>query len=637
MTPVLCLVTGMAFASDPISMEIYPALDGFAPNVGTIPVAVELRNDGPDARGVLEVSGTQFDMHYPIELPRGSQKRLLTYPTIDYGGARYLLLLDRGRLLKNFEAPPSRGSGTQTVLQIGDSPGDMAFLRTESVTSTGNGDSSQRESNLLKDAYVKPQEAPDRPVGYANLCAVILGAGSERLSDEQVLALKTFSLTGGTLVFVGGASSPILSDPRWQDCLPATGFHAVNLRRSETLENLGGEKVPETSVMSGTPIPGALSRKDGDVLITAERPFGIGKILYLAFNPFELPLSRWDGRSHAVSTAIRVVDSVQSAAVLQNYGNSTLPPGTWAGGSGSVIAGAVPPPSYSSMASIPGSPIQDPFSMTLPSPDRVFTILGAYFLVVIPLNFLVLRKLRRGELAWITAPIISLGFAGFFFASAQDLYSAKMSTAAEGIIVAQEGMPYGIFVGDSKMFIPSSGTYDLKMKGVDSLGIVQTDNAYRGSRQNESNLNPQDTGEITIPEMHANNLAFRQIDYRQRVPVTDWYSIEFQRTGSHKGRCHVRNTGAYPLTNAIVVVGAAQIPIGELRPGDSKTINVDVSKGPNLQTNEFELFGIWSRLHAVALFGYVKDYRPGPQIGKQVENRTTIRVALVAKEALGAP
>ena len=69
---------------------------------------------------------------------------------------------------------------------------------------------------------------------------------------------------------------------------------------------------------------------------------------------------------------------------------------------------------------------------TLPPASQMLMVLAIYFVVVVPVNFLVLKKLGRGEWAWFTAPIISLIFAGVLFSRAQNLYSAKMSTASAG-------------------------------------------------------------------------------------------------------------------------------------------------------------------------------------------------------------
>jgi hypothetical protein len=268
----------------------------------------------------------------------------------------------------------------------------------------------------------------------------------------------------------------------------------------------------------------------------------------------------------------------------------------------------------------------------------VFTLLAAYFVVVIPLNFLVLKKLRRGELAWFTAPIISLGFAGAFFASAQDLYSAKMSSAAQGVIVGQQGLEEGLFVGTSQLFVPRSGTYDLKLEGVDSLGIRPNNQPYYYGRndQHEAEFDPVDVGEIVVPRMQANNLAFREISFRQRVPVARWFSIEAKPEGNGLVRCTLRNLGGFTLENAGVLIGDQETEVGTLLPGQTKELRIHLAQTPALPgSNTWTLPQFLNRYRGIALIGTIQGYRPGPQLGEQVKERTSVRLTLIAKEALG--
>ena len=138
----------------------------------------------------------------------------------------------------------------------------------------------------------------------------------------------------------------------------------------------------------------------------------------------------------------------------------------------------------------------DPFNTKLPPTTKVLWILCTYFVVIIPINFLLLKKLKRGEWAWFTAPVISLSFAGAFFAAASDLYSAKLSTATQGLLVATAHTPETLFFGKSQLFFPRGGEYDLKLQNLDSLGAGQGDpydysGGYR-SRQEYGGLNAID-------------------------------------------------------------------------------------------------------------------------------------------------
>lgn len=629
----LAALTSSGFAADPLQMEIAPAFEGYGPPFGTAPIAVDLHNDGADARGVLRVSSGNYQMDYPVELPRGSDKRLLTFPSIDYGGVRYILITDQGRLLKEFSPPPT--TDAEVALLISDTPGEMSFLKGNDPTNSREeeGGSSRRMGNSrIQDAYCRPTLAPTRPIGYANLGAVVLGTGSERLNDEQVQALKLYVLTGGTVVFVGGASSPTLTDSRWREMLPVQGLRSVTLNNSEVLERLGGTPPPTVTVTTGQPVPSAVFRKEGDATITAERVFGLGRVVFLAFNPFEAPLSKWEGRKDLTTRSIRLMEALRATSFLDAYSQTQQSYGTYPAVVRTMPARRAAPSAY--MATT-GPSAGDPFSTKLPPSERIFTLLGAYFVVVVPLNFLVLKKLKRGELAWFTAPIVSLGFAAAFFGSAQGLYSAKMSSAARGILVMQEGMDDGVFVGQTQLFVPNAGTYDLKMKGVDSLGIAPPRGmyGYYPRSGNDAEFDPIDVGEIQVPKMQANNLAFRQISYRQRVSSGGWLSVSTKKEGDVL-RISVRNSSPYDIHRASVWVGEAGTELGDLASGAAKTVNAAVPADEE-PPGQGTLGDFLSRSRSIGVSGSLVGFRPGPQLGAEVEDRTNIEFAYVSKEALG--
>jgi len=377
---------------------------------------------------------------------------------------------------------------------------------------------------------------------------------------------------------------------------------------------------------------GVIVRRDGSALMTAERQLGLGKVVYLAFNPFEPPLSRWEGRRAVVNKALRLIDNVRSVSFLKAYQpNANSEPGY---PSGSVYRGAP-----ASAGTIPGAAAnEDPFSTKLPPTEKVFLLLGAYFIVVVPVNFLVLKKLKRGELAWVTAPIISLGFASAFFASAQNLYSAKMSTATQGILLGQEGMEGGLFIGQSQMFVPRSGSYDLKVSGVDSLAVRDNNQYYYYGRNDEdtsADLNPVDVGEIKIPEMSANNLAFKQVTYRQKVPVGSWFSISVDRENRSRGTCTIQNKSPYDLNAATLYVSDTRVEVGALKSGEKKKVAYNLDLGGTEFTGVGDFTQFLTRDQNVAITGMLEGFRPGPQLGQQVDARTQIRLGFMAKEALG--
>jgi hypothetical protein len=54
-------------------------------------------------------------------------------------------------------------------------------------------------------------------------------------------------------------------------------------------------------------------------------------------------------------------------------------------------------------------------SLALPPITGLLVILGAYILIIGPINYLILKRLDRRELAWVTMPVLVLAFAAASF------------------------------------------------------------------------------------------------------------------------------------------------------------------------------------------------------------------------------
>ncbi|CAN5430218.1 hypothetical protein BH11ARM2_BH11ARM2_08840 [soil metagenome] len=598
------VLTGMAGAAPSLRIDVQPLYEGQEISFGYMPLRVEVANDGPPARGVIVVDGQDQQTAYPVDLPTGARKRIPVYVNLNWSGTNVVLQTNQGRVVKEFQPIGGGEQGVQQLLMITQSPGELAAVRTLGKNKTTN--------SLLRDSYVRPDEAPDRPLAYQGIAAVLLGEGSERLTDDTVTALKNYVLMGGTVVMFGGASAPVLSDARWSELSPV---------ENGRVETVGEAEIANTdlegplSLVKATARPGTLVRDTYRGTPTlVERPMGLGRVLFMAVNPTE---TKATGAEVAgmLMRSLRLTDGVRARQLLAAYGGETQTAST-------------------SPMGIPVSVAKDPFTAELPKFDTIAWILGGFFLAVIPVNFLLLRASKKGEWAWFTAPVLSLGFAAVLFSKATDLYSAKTSTATTGVIVAQEGVSEGWFVGNTSFFIPAGGNYDLKLKDIDSLGSTAILNedpfAYRGPSEQPKFDSVDDGRTIAVPELRANNLAFRSLSYRQELPEAGrWFSITTKSVGEETVDWEVRNNSPYTLKNATVMLGSNGKEIGELKPGATKKGGGNFVKDPetgNPGQTASSLDSVSWQSRRPVLTGLVIGMRPGPQIGAEIAGRTSIRL-----------
>jgi len=610
-------------------VDLKPVFQSASISAGPTPVAVDIENKGPDAKGQIVVSNGYTFTRYPVDLPRGAKKRVLTYPGVNnyYGGQlEFTLDTDQGTMKLPYSGGTGSAYGSYSVALIGDTPGELAFMRQQDKVDRKNPNSYQEQRGYI-DCYCKPEEAPDRPIGYRDLSAVILGSGSERLSDDSIRALQTYALTGGTVVIVGGASAPVLTDRRWAAFLPATSFSTKTIRDTGILNQIGGAPVSETfTIASGKPLATAKAWREGEDLIAASRALGLGKVVLLAFNPFEDPFIRWSGRKKLFVSMARFGDSERMTMFLNQFQATNNQEDMYGGGTAGYPAPTTYSPYYNQTQA-------DPFDVELPKPNKVFWILVGYFVAVVPLNFLILRKLKRGELAWITAPVLSLIFAGVFLNEASDLYAASLSTASNGLIVAQDGLPNSVFIGNTQMFFPQGGVYDLKLKNVDELG-TDSGGARLGEGESRTDLNPVDVGSVLVPEMRAANLAFEQISYRQVVDRQTYVSGQVVSKNANFATVRLFNRSGQSLGNVSLAAMGRRIDVGQMDAGATKDVRVPTTMTDD--QNGDDLAAVTRRfpvMIAIATMG--ENFRPGPQIGVQVASKTSVRLACVMDLPMG--
>lgn len=596
-----------------VSIQVEPAFANFNGGAGTVPLRVLFENRGPSTRAVLTLSDSSFRMSYPVELPSGAAKSLIAYVP---GGYRYEPLqvdFRSTRESRGFEyrAESSNYPGQQQMLLIGGRPGQLRFIENLNQGSEG-----AYGRGTIQTAYGKPRELPDRACGYESFALVVLGEGSERMSDEEVRAVQEYVMFGGNVLLLGGASGAVQGDSRWWAALPLRPGVPVRSLFPKSFKKFGTDGFPtgEVAAQSGVPTDGSQETRALGIRVLASKQFGFGTVYVCPFDLLDAPFTRWEGRAKFLSnvlqfgklergrTAFRLIAGFDRVEQEDYYGGSPY--------SGSMLAGSTE------------GDQNNVFTTELPDSGTVLTILMVYLAVVVPINFLALRRMRRGELAWVTAPAISLGFAAVFFTFAGNLYSAQLSTAVTGIVVLDENAPTGFAWGRARLFFPRGGRYDLGLVDVENVSPAQ-DGYYdyygsafggRGGPSKASTFEAMgavDVGDIRSTAFATSNLSFHEFEFQQRVPA-GW--IQHKKAPGASGAGTLVNSSPYTLANAYAWMDGKWRHIPELAPGDS----IDLETCPD-SSPRFEVAGELSKMKRWMVYGLLRGLRLGPQVGKTEE------------------
>ena len=332
------------------------------------------------------------------------------------------------------------------------------------------------------------------------------------------------------------------------DLLPVTVGGVESADDLPALSAFGGVafNAPGPYTLTGSSLRAGelLIHQDG-LPILAHTPLGLGGVTFLALDPKLAPLAGWRGH----------------AAVWESIAALTSTPGPYANGIQDGYAAT------QAASSIPG--------LRLPSVGQLLLFLFVYTLVIGPINFLVLRRLRRRELAWVTIPVLVLLFSAItFFTSFRSRGGAVLQnemSVAYGSVEAERVRTQSI-VG---LYSPQRGRYDLSLP-YDTTAFPLT--GQFGSVGLVSNLAAiVRAGDLTLREVRADTgevVAFLVDAHRPRPPLSATARLV------DDGRAvavTVRNDGALTLENAVLLYGDQQRQLDDLAPGAAREAQLPVT------------------------------------------------------------
>lgn len=552
-----CALSALACAqSDPLTLGYSKVWIGQYSSLPATPIRVDMENIGPGelVELIARAPSGNIETVTPVEMPRGAEKTVEMYlPSVPYMSPS--LVVKRGLLESSIPIQigfPEMGQVLRIAL-ISDHLGDLTMLRRPDSAGKYNQQDYRRLN--FEDLAAKPGESPSRSIGYWGIDVLLLGEGCERLTDVEVSAIKAATLQGLTLVFVGGTVRPIFADPRWRDMLPVAGIGSSTVRSLDPLASKLGQTAGfAVPMLELTPDPAVKSVPTVNP-VAVGRSFGKGAVIVLAFDPFSQAMKKWSGR-HTMFRWLASDLEVNERFVPD-------PPGPENLGTGSERIGV--------------------FKIELPPAGRIALLLFGYLVVVAPINFLVLRKLRRGELAWITAPLLALGCAAILFGFASRLYGADASSATVAMVYGSTGSDELVAQVTQQLYFPSGGSVDLKLRGVEYVTPTSEEHGMLVSATTSQFV---DVGQVVAPQYQVSNLSFREFGLVQRLPLPGPLATAVLK---RDGVVEVTVTNPFdaPLTDTSVTSDRKPVQFDTIAPGETLTREVPIvsSDALRLQTS----------------------------------------------------
>lgn len=600
---VVCALLATSAWAQTLTVDVMPGFDGLCSGEGCYPVTVYIQGERANAPPVVaevEVVANSWNgssrARKLVTLSGGIVSQavgfLLCSPEEPYEVIARLIL--RGRVLATSK-PVSVTMAQQFPLLVGLGSENSALThlpqRSLGVVSVDGRLVTAEQAPILHEppsfsmnappgaenrrlfiGRVRNSLPPDSALAYRGVAAVSLDDRMwDTLTERQQNALKGYVLSGGLLV-----------------------VHGVDLNRLQTLipsgllpvEPLGLTQVPAPALARWIPsLRGSSAVVDvvrsralggarvllshGDAPLVVAMPRGLGQVVFLAFDPSQPPLANNDA-AHSLWKNL-----------LRQQVNGFIPPTTIFPHEQRAFWGAL-----SLSTSYYSSMIRSMVEVVAAEPVPVgwlIAYLGVYTLMLIPLNYLVLRKLDRLHWSWFTLPALALLTSAAGYAIATQVQTRSHQLRWWTALYTSSGSPQAAVESDWVLYSAHSQRYRLRAR-VDGTIIENSSRALQaqhamGIPQEE----PADVRDVLIPLWSARSFHLSGLTSLQgSVNVT----------ASRSGKTlllNVRNSTPYSLRNLRVVSPAGVISVGDACPaGGQRNLSVAIMKQTNVPALPFE-------------------------------------------------
>lgn len=451
----VCLGGKLAWAEDP-RWEASAGFDNTFKEGAWTPVFVDITNEGSAQAGQIVVPVTypgsdKLKLKYAasVDLPTHSRKRYTLYVPSD-GLEDIYLNLARRREKHKLAAQRVAAPEDTLVVVIGGDPGLLNFLigtkaAAGQARSPAVGIRRQGDPGEIQVGHAQWDGLPESWLGWEGVDAVVLGdAGFATASPQAVEALLQWIELGGMLVVPGGALAPAIAASPVELLLPMQVAGTTTLPDLDGLGNWADQPIEKQPVLAAA---GTL-HQDATILcgtrqqpLIAVRTVGSGRVAMTTFDFHAAPVKYWDGQT---SMWPRLLAQARAPASLTRGVEESSDP-------------------YYSSSALADAATYTP-AARLPSMWLIVGFLIVYIIALAPVQYLVLKRLDRRELAWVTTPLLVAVFTVGAYGVGYGIRGGHIIVNRLGIIEAEPGSSLARGRGYIGLFSPARAAYDILLE-----------------------------------------------------------------------------------------------------------------------------------------------------------------------------
>ncbi|OUM95208.1 MAG: hypothetical protein A9Z00_14745 [Thermobacillus sp. ZCTH02-B1] len=366
---------------------------------------------------------------------------------------------------------------------------------------------------------------------------------------ERIDAIRSWVIRGGVLIVSGGAGYAKTAEA-FADLVPVAPDGTGELESAAMLEAIGGEPLkPGTpvTVATGTLQAGSVTLQDG-VIVSAVRPYGAGKVLYVAFDPSVEPLASWGGSAKLWERLLTDV-GLRPAALKVNYGYGY---DFWLYDSILGFFPSIRPPAVGSLS--------------------VFFIV--YALLAAPVLYLVLRKFDRREWMWWLVPVFSVLCSVVIFAVGSADKREVKAHSVRTVNLAGDG--WADRYAGAAVFVPSGGRVRVDFRDAGYAVPLRDESILQRGVDGASGANVarMEDGRASVVWRNVPYWSFRKAwVHLGASPGYGQFDVKPEYSGGLLDLAITNHTAA-DLRHVHVLVEGRAYSVGDLKRGESGTVRI---------------------------------------------------------------
>ncbi|HSJ00393.1 MAG TPA: hypothetical protein VLA59_08405 [Patescibacteria group bacterium] len=530
-------------AASSVAIDARVLLGGRYESGGWAAVAVTLVNESAPTDGYLTAETDAGIVRRYVEMPAGARKVVTLY--VRPGGFQRQLTVryeePNGIVEAAADVRVLDVSGHQVAV-VGDADG---MLRPQLAGGPIQGAPDPLSLTIA--------DLPERPEPLGGLSVVVWAGDAGALTDGQRRSLERWVADGGQLVVIGGAD--------WQartagleHLLPVEELAAVDAVDHGPLAAWAGsdEALEPDTIATGTLRPDAralVTSADGAPM-AAWQSVGSGRVVLFGT---DLALDAYRAWAGAPLLWSRVLDG---GWLLSEFFGGGFPDREAATSSMAQALNTLP-------------------SLDVPPAELLLALIVAYILLIGPISYLVLRRIDRRELAWVTAPLLVIVFTASSYGIGIALKGTDVIVNQIAVLRSTSGGSLAGVEAYAGVYSPTRGTYDVIVEADALVAPMRTDQFFAG--QGSAARMTADQGEPA--RLHDLLVAARGFEYVRADAVVahesplevTWSSEDGDLVGT------VTNVGSEPLSDVAFISNGGGEMIGDLAPGATGEFRISSS------------------------------------------------------------